>query len=176
MEHKVENIELRSEKARSIIGQIPPRIVRVGITLISIIIIVFLSGIYFFEYDYSIKTTASIEHRNDTTTVAVRIPANEINKVKLGHKVVLNFDKIPNLYNEKLITEIQSIPIIIDISSSGGNYLSMIILTNETQMESGVEIKLNEKLEINAVVITDKISFFDRVLEPYRSLIKRKEK
>ncbi len=95
------------------------------------------------------------------------------NKVKLGHKVILNFDKIPNLYNEKLIIEIQSIPSIIDISSSGGNYLSKIILTNHTQMESGFEIKLHEKVEINTVIITDKISFFDRITEPFKSLINR---
>jgi hypothetical protein len=48
-----DNIELRSEKARSIIGQIPPIIVRVGIAIMSIIIIIFLLVSYFIKFDLS---------------------------------------------------------------------------------------------------------------------------
>ena len=59
----VDNIELRSEKARSVIGQIPPIIVRMGIAIMSIIIITFLLVSYFIKFDYIIKTTAYLEQK-----------------------------------------------------------------------------------------------------------------
>ena len=40
-------IELRSEKVRHIIGEIPSRIVRYGITIITIVILGLLIGAYF---------------------------------------------------------------------------------------------------------------------------------
>ena len=43
-------IELRSEKVRHIIGEIPSGIVRYGITIITIVILVLLVGAYFIPY------------------------------------------------------------------------------------------------------------------------------
>jgi hypothetical protein len=45
-----EKIELRSEKVRSIIGQIPSRIVRFGTGILSIVILLFFIGGYVFKY------------------------------------------------------------------------------------------------------------------------------
>ena len=71
MENNTDNIELRSEKVRNIIGQIPPKIIRVGITTIFFIIIGLLIGIYYFEYEYTIKTTALVEQSQDTTKIQI---------------------------------------------------------------------------------------------------------
>ncbi|OFY97132.1 MAG: hypothetical protein A2491_04145 [Bacteroidetes bacterium RIFOXYC12_FULL_35_7] len=63
--HNQENIiELRSEKARNIIGQIPPFIVRLGITVFLLIIISFFLFRYFWEYTPILKTTAIIKNEN----------------------------------------------------------------------------------------------------------------
>ncbi len=43
-------IELRSEKVRHIIGEIPSRIVRYGITIITFVILGLLVGAYFIPY------------------------------------------------------------------------------------------------------------------------------
>lgn len=42
-----DKIELRSEKVRHIIGEIPSKIVRYGITIITIVILGLLAGAYF---------------------------------------------------------------------------------------------------------------------------------
>lgn len=56
METKNDNIydqiELRSEKVRNIIGTIPPRLVRWGIIIIAIIFIALLLVIFFVPYPY----------------------------------------------------------------------------------------------------------------------------
>ena len=167
-----DNIELRSEKARSIIGQIPPIIVRMGIAIMSIIIITFLLVSYFIKFDYIIKTTAYLEQKSDSITVIIKIPANEINKIKHGQKVILSFDNIPYLYNKKLVTEIISVPNVIDISSSGGYFFTKITLTNEILIENGSEFKISTKIELNAEILAGKTSFLERITEPLKSLNK----
>ncbi len=168
----VDNIELRSEKARSVIGQVPPIIVRVGIALMSIIIIIFLVVSYLIKFDYTINTTAYLEQKSDSINVIIKIPANEINKIRLGQKVILSFDNIPYLYNKKLVTEIISVPNVIDISSSGGYYFTTITMTNEILIENGSEFKINGKIELNAEILAGKTSFLERITEPFKSLNK----
>ncbi len=168
----VDNIELRSEKARSVIGQVPPIIVRVGIALMSIIIIIFLVVSYLIKFDYTINTTAYLEQKSDSINVIIKIPANEISKIKLGQKVILSFDNIPYLYNKRLVTEIISVPNVIDISSSGGYYFTTIAMTSEILIENGSEFKINGKIKLNAEILAGKTSFLERITEPFKSLNK----
>jgi hypothetical protein len=175
MTEKTDNIELRSEKVRNIIGQIPPRIIRVGITVIFLIIVGFLTGSYYFEYEYTIKTTATIEQENDTTIIQIKIPANEIDKIKEGEKVSLLFDNIPNVFNEKLLVQIQSIPKRVNISNKGGFYNTEIVIKGKLLSEKGNTINIIDKIEVNTEIQCGKISFFDKITEPFRSVLKTKD-
>jgi len=168
---ETDNIELRSEKVRNIIGQIPPILIRFGITLIFIIIIGILTGTYFFKYNYTIKTTAIVEQKNSSINIKVKVAANEINKVKKGQKVILNFNNIPNLYNQQIAVKVQTIPNVIEISKNGGYFIINIILLNDFTTESNKIINITKPTEVNALLITDKISFFDRIIEPFKNLI-----
>jgi hypothetical protein len=175
MAENTDNIELRSEKVRNIIGQIPPIIIRVGITIIFLIIVGFLTGTYFFKYEYTIKTTALIEQSKDTTIISVKIPANELEKVKVRQKVVLSLDNIANIYNERISVQIQSIPKKINISDDGGFYNSKIIISGILNSENKNEINIDKKTEVKAEIICEKISFFDKITKPFRSILKTKE-
>ncbi len=44
------DIELRSEKVRNIVGQVPPVLLRIGITIISLVIVIVFLGAYFIPY------------------------------------------------------------------------------------------------------------------------------
>jgi len=134
-----------------------------------------LIGSYYFEYEYTIKTTAIVEQSQDTTRIQISIPANEIAKVKVGQKVILSFDNIPNMYNEKITVQIQSIPKTINISKNGGFYIAEIVLTRKLQSENGNEIIMDDKIEVKAEIICGKISFFDKITEPFRSILKTKD-
>lgn len=175
MTNDTDKIELRSEKVRNIIGQIPPRIIRVGITVIFFIIIGFLIGSYYFEYEYSVKTTAFIEQCGDTTKIQVKIPANEIEKINVGQKVILSFDNIPNVYNQRISFQIQSKPQTISISKNGGFYNAEIVLMGKLQSENGNLINIDDIIEVKAEIICGKISFFAKITEPFRSILKTKE-
>ncbi len=171
---ELDNIELRSEKVRNIIGQIPPKIIRIGITIIFFIIAGMLTGTYFFKYEYTIKTTATIEQQGNSTIIEISIPANEIGKVKQGQKVILNFNNVPNLYNEQIKTEIQTIPKKIEISKNEGYYLAVIKLSGKIKTERDKALDILGRITINVEIITDKISFFDRMIAPFKDLISRK--
>lgn len=44
-----DNIELRSEKVRKLLGEIPPTLVRIGIWIIVLVIVMLLVGLYFYQ-------------------------------------------------------------------------------------------------------------------------------
>lgn len=169
------NIELRSEKVRNLIGQIPPFIIRAGITVILFIILILLIGSWFFKFEYTIKTTAIIAQNNNSLIIQLKIPANEISKIKTGQKVILDFNNIPNLYNEKMVTQIQSVPDILEITGDGGFYNAEIFLQETTKIESGRTLSIKKGIKVNAEIVTDIISLFDRITEPVRTLFNKRK-
>lgn len=162
MTKEIDNIELRSEKVRNIIGQIPPQIIRIGISVIFFVIAGIITGSYFFEYAYTIKTTAIINQQNNSTIITVKIPANEISNVKKGHQIILNFDNIPNVYNEHLETKMQIIPNKLELSKFGAYYLAEIIINDTLKTQQGKVLVIKNEILVNAEIITEKISFFNR--------------
>lgn len=60
-------IELRSEKVRHIIGEIPSRIVRYGITIITFVILGLLIGAYFIPYPETISANIQMTNASQGT-------------------------------------------------------------------------------------------------------------
>jgi len=85
----IDKIELRSEKVRHIIGEIPPSIVRSGIMIITIIILSFLGCAYFISYPENIKGEAIALNTNNTK---VFIPYKYVNAVNIGMKIKVEFE------------------------------------------------------------------------------------
>jgi hypothetical protein len=59
-EKQERSFELRSEKVRSIVGQIPPSLVRYGITVIGIVLLCLLAVAYFLPYKQVYSGTAIV--------------------------------------------------------------------------------------------------------------------
>jgi hypothetical protein len=57
---EIKDIELRSEKVRNIIGQIPSRLIRMGITVIFVVVLAVLTGAYFFKIDRTVDVPATL--------------------------------------------------------------------------------------------------------------------
>ena len=82
-------IELRSEKVRHIIGEIPSGIVRYGITIITIVLLVLLVGAYFIPYPETISARIEMTNRQQGT---VDIPYKYVNTVKKGKNVSIELE------------------------------------------------------------------------------------
>ena len=74
-------IELRSEKIRHIIGEIPSRIVRYGITIITIVLLVLLVGAYFIPYPETISAKVQMTNAHQGT---IDIPYKYVNTIARG--------------------------------------------------------------------------------------------
>jgi len=175
MADQKDNIELRSEKVRNLIGLIPPVIVRAGISVIFVITLLLLIGSWYFRYEYNIKTIATVSQNTEYLIIILKIPANEISKIKSGQKVILNFNNIPNLYNENIVTEIQTVPNILEVTEDGGFYMVEINLPEKTNTVTGIPLSLRTKTQANAEIVTDKISLLGRITEPVRTLFNKRE-
>ena len=160
MEHK--NIELRSDKVRSIIGQIPPWIIRSGITVILLVIIVLLVGSYYFKYPYTITTTVEFIQKDNSFVGTVKIPANEISKIGKGQNVEIYFENVKNLNGLTFKSKIDDVSNNVTISNKSGFYTAKI-----DKIEN---LNINEKTNGIAIIKTDEISFFQRIIKPLKML------
>lgn len=82
-------IELRSEKVRHIIGEIPSRIVRYGITIITIVILGLLIGAYFIPYPETISAKVLMTNAHKGT---VAIPYKYVNTMAKGMTANIEFE------------------------------------------------------------------------------------
>ncbi len=79
------NIELRSEKVRSIIGQVPSVLLRYGIALIGIVLILLVGMAAFIPY----KETISIAAKVETSPKSVLLKANRAGQILWDSKSVV---------------------------------------------------------------------------------------
>jgi len=172
----MEQIELRSEKIRNIIGQIPPKIIRYGISVLFIVFVLMIILSYYFKYTYSINTTVIIKKENGKLIGQIKIPANEVSKVKTGYTVRISFANIPNMTDEYIDSRIIDVPKTIEISKSEAYSYSTVQLPDSLISNNGNKIFISENLSTNAVIITEKISFFERIIQPFKSLIFQNDK
>ena len=82
-------IELRSEKVRHIIGEIPSGIVRYGITIITIVLLVLLVGAYFIPYPETISAKVQMTNAYQG---AITIPYKYVNTIARGMTANIEFE------------------------------------------------------------------------------------
>ena len=66
----IDNIELRSEKVRHIIGQVPPALVRTGTMVITLVVIALAIAFYTIRYPITIEAQGKVT-RNDSVELLV---------------------------------------------------------------------------------------------------------
>ena len=93
----IDNIELRSEKTRQIIGMVPSGIVRYGTLIITIIIAVLLAASYFVPYPENLQADATVEiNTDDEVNVCAYIPYSHINTIHEGMNAEVEFEGYPS--------------------------------------------------------------------------------
>lgn len=92
----IDNIELRSEKTRQIIGMVPSGIVRYGTLIITIIIAVLLAVSYFVPYPENLQANATVVVDADgKLNVRAYIPYSHINTIHEGMSAEIEFEGYP---------------------------------------------------------------------------------
>ena len=107
-ERELDNIELRSEKVRNVIGKVPPRLVSLGTVVITIIILVIAVAFYKIPYPISVEANGEVVRQR---TIQVFVPYKYLylfNELRTAH---ISFEGNDNTsydcdiisYNTKLI-------------------------------------------------------------------------
>lgn len=146
------NIELRSEKVRNVIGQIPSRIIRIGIAVIFIVFMALFAGAYFIKFDRTIDSTAKLSNENNNIHYVIRIPYNKLKFVKPGQKLMVTVHN-----DHSFTTTIQNI----DSTLHLNNKQSYFQVYGDFEHP---EFTLDEPMEGQSTVYVDKTNLIDYVL------------
>mgnify|MGYP000762120252 CR=1 FL=1 len=158
MEQKnFDQIELRSEKVRNIIGVIPPSLVRFGISIIAFIFVLLAIAAYYIPYPENIEGQAVAIISNHKNHVRVLVPYKYLSEITLGMDIQIEFDGYPS----KKYGTIKSQIAIIDnkvITIDNDNYfVANILLPSHTQYEIRNGMKGKVSILISNETLLDKI-------------------
>ena len=93
----IDNIELRSEKTRQIIGMVPSRIVRYGTLIISAIIIALLIAAYFIPYPDNLQINAMVLDAEDgDLQIQAYVPYSYVSTIHEGMNANIEFEGYPS--------------------------------------------------------------------------------
>lgn len=98
-----------SKETLDILGKMPNRFIRYGLSIFFFILLVILTGLYFIHYPDTYRSSVTIQekrHLNDSIIdikdiyiAHIQINANEIWKIKYGSTVKISLDQYPrNIY------------------------------------------------------------------------------
>ena len=81
----IENIELRSEAFQEILGNVPPWILRIGISVIAFILVIILIGSAIFKYPDTITCTMELTGSTPTSAIVAR-SSGKIKELYIGNE------------------------------------------------------------------------------------------
>ncbi|MDD2562978.1 MAG: hypothetical protein PHU27_02015 [Salinivirgaceae bacterium] len=160
-----DQIELRSEKVRNIIGRIPHILVRIGTSLFFLIITSFICASIFITYNPTIETTGTIYPKQNSVACYIDLPSNQYKIVSIGNHAIINVDNVPYLGSFTIPGVVLSISDQIRIGHNGGFVKAKIQIPDTIRNESGSIINIADSINVRVFVYGDKISYFSYVLD-----------
>jgi hypothetical protein len=157
------NLEIRSEKVRSIIGKMPSVLIRYGISVIVAILSLIVTGSFFFRFTPTYNTTAQVNITNSDTIIIIAIPANQKQFVPVGDISVVSFENITDPELKNLYVTINQMDSIVHVNQSGAYYYAYCNISegypiNETIETAGL-------IFAQAKIFKTEISLFDYIVE-----------
>jgi len=76
MDEQQNNIELRSEEVQEILGHVPVKIIRYGITVILSVILVLFAGSFFFRYPDILSAPVEVVSQNSPAAIVAKTPGS----------------------------------------------------------------------------------------------------
>lgn len=136
----MENIELRSENVRKIIGQIPHALIRSGISVIALVIALLLAAAAFIPYPETLQGEAVIGNSDNNFIYAhALLPYSSFAQVKTEMNVEIELEGFnAREYGHQHGTISYISPEV--ITRNGKNYFSVtIVLSNHSFMREGMK-------------------------------------
>ena len=143
-ERESDNIELRSEKVRNIIGKVPPRLVTFGTVVFTIIVIALAVAFYKIPYPISIEANGEVVNQR---TVQVFVPYKYLYLFDEPRTALVSFEGNDNAsYNCYIISHNTKL-----IHREDGNYF-MAIATMSAQGQNTPVLQKYMKADVRIIV------------------------
>ena len=143
-ERESENIELRSEKVRNVIGKVPPRLVSLGTVIITIIVLALAVAFYKIPYPISIDANGEVINQR---TVQVFVPYKYLFLFDEPRSAHVSFEGNDNASCNCDITSYKARL----IHREDGNYF-MAIATVSTQGQNSPVLQKYIKADVRIIV------------------------
>ncbi len=111
---------------------------------------------------------------NDQGNIVVKTELSSVGagKVKEGHDVIIKFDNYPYLEFGTIKGKISSISLV----PNNNNYMAEIAIdSNRLVTNYNISLNFQQNMPGNAEIITDKRSLLSRILDPFKSMLKRQK-
>ena len=143
-ERESDNIELRSEKVRNIIGKVPPRFVTFGTVVFTIIVLALAVAFYKIPYPISIEANGEVVNQR---TVQVFVPYKYLYLFDEPRTALVSFEGNDNAsYNCYIISHNTKL-----IHREDGNYF-MAIATMSAQGQNTPVLQKYMKADVRIIV------------------------
>ena len=86
------DIELRSEKTRKLIGQVPPRLIRGGTAIIAIILLALFAAAYYLPYPQKIYAEMTVIQSDSSTEFVALFPFEFVAEISVGMSATIEFE------------------------------------------------------------------------------------
>ncbi|MEI7597200.1 MAG: hypothetical protein WCK02_15740 [Bacteroidota bacterium] len=156
MELQKSTIELRSEKVNNIIGQIPPMVVRIGISFLSVVLMLIIFTSTLVEHNTIVDVTAEISE--DESKIIFN--ASDLSQIKNGLIVEIDLNQIYKVNCPLLRLEIQSVEKTITISSVNSFCKASISQSKVLFFLKSHNLKIKDKVQIPCKITIKKESLF----------------
>jgi hypothetical protein len=148
------NIELRSEKVKNIIGQIPPRIIRIGITVFSVIFIFLGMIAWFYKFPNTLEIEAYLWNNCDSISYSLYIPVHQTDIIKSGQEIIFILSENSNPEMINLKSKIHSFDSTIMINKYGS-------YNNFSGAFKGKNILIADTIKVKAVIIGNNLNLVE---------------
>ena len=169
---KYDNIELRSEKVKDIIGQVPPVLIRFGNGIIFFIFLGILCCFTFIKYDHIIETETVIVSDSNIFIAKIRIPPSDKQRIIVGQKVILYLDNKSSIFYDRFEFFIDNMPKTTYINNNEPIILLEKAIRNPIQSEHGNVIFFSDSCVFKTEILTNKESILNSFISQFDILNK----
>lgn len=165
MEKDYEQIELRSEKVRNIIGHVPPLLIRSGITLITLLVTALAAATCLIPYPENVKGKVEVTiNGKSEMEVTGFLPYIEITRIKVNMPVHLEMEGYDARTYGYLKGRIKAIHKKV-VKKDGKNYFRVDI-----KLDNAVDYhKIEENMEGTVAILVSDHSLMQHLLPSYLS-------
>ena len=157
-----ENIEIRSEKVRNIIGKMPSILIRYGIGIIASVLFLIIVGSFFFKFTPSYEVRAQVFINNSDTSIRLEVPQKMASLINVGTPAFVSFDNLNINEQQKISVSVNQIESMMHVGKEGAYFYAYCNIIDCHFIDK--QIETDGFVSAKAQIFDNETSLFDYVI------------